>query len=211
MLRRRRPEPDPWSEESRADDAEAAALLARTGAGVRRARTLAHAVLTVALVGFGPVLLLAVVVTALGGPADLPGLAALVLLAAGAGAGLGWSILADLDTRTVRAAARRWLDTAPRAARERGLPRPFYRAWWEFPPGHRVLSIAAYLGGAAGVALVVAVPAVLLEGLPPALTLLGLPGLALLGLAVQFVVVHRRRRRTDRAWLEAAASPRPPV
>lgn len=192
-----------------ADEESAVAALRPLG-GLLRARRLAWIAFVVAFLGMAVGAVGVIVLSAVGVDVDVPGTGIGVAIVFGAVAltGLGWSILADLAVRAVRAAGMRWLDTADRAARERGLPATFASAWLLFAPGHRVLTIAAFTAGVIGMGAVIGGPIAMTMDEPAIGVIVLLVGLAFSALAIWFWVRHRRRRRADAVWVVEKLGPR---
>ncbi len=192
-----------------ADDVAVVTAVRADGHRIRVARLWAARAFGVSTMLFPVLVGVAVLAPAVGWRLDeglfLPalGLAAALLTVAG----LGWSLLGDLDTRTVRRASLAWLDAASPAMRARGLPVAFHPAWLQFAPGHRMLTILAFAGGVLGMLLVLA-GMVTLTTEYPLVVLIALPGILFGALAIRFWIRHRRRRRADVLWLIEAAGPR---
>lgn len=202
--------PPVTDDDTQADDLAALELLTRTGSGMRIARRVTGLLFGLSIVGVIVLIVVALIAGATGTDIDrLPQTGVIAMSALGIVAilGLAWSIFGDLDARNVRAAGVQWLETAEPAARERGLPAPFHGAWLQFAPGHRILTVAAFAAGVAGLLLTLGGPIAMTMG-EPAVGLIAVPGLALLAFAVWFWIAHRRRRRADVAWVIDAAGPR---
>lgn len=202
------PVDDPTLAAMQADDAAALELLAPS-MPFRRVRRAAGFAFAGSLALAAVAAVIAVVLGATGVDLDGPVTPAVVAVVLGIVAltGLGWSTLADIDSRRWRAVGLRWMETADPAARARGLPTPLQPPWLLYPPGHRLLTVAAFSAAVVGLLLTLGGP-VAMTMAPPAVGLIALPGLGLLALATWFWVRHRRRRRADVAWVIEAAGPR---
>lgn len=197
-------------EAMRRDDEAAEEALAALAPGVRIARRVAGIVLWVST---GATIVFAVVALILdANGVDLDDVAPVgfgLLALAFLGAGLTWTISAELDVRMRRRAATDWLAAADAEQRDRGLPAPFAAAWMQVAPGHRALVAGGFVAGMIGMFGLIGGIVLFTDAERSGAAWIALAiGIAASAAAILAVVRIVRRRRADARWIVTALGPR---